>query len=51
MTKNQLNRTIQNGKKLLEGPVLLSPDYIVESLKREIIFRNPEVIEKYLFRS
>ena len=43
MTKDFLNSITQGGYSLPPGPVILSPDRLVPSFKREIIYRKPEV--------
>ena len=38
-----MERVIQDGCKLPSGPMLMSPDPLIESAKREVLFRTPEV--------
>jgi len=45
LTKNFLNSITQGGYSLPPGPVILSPDRLVPSFKREIIYRKPEVFK------
>jgi len=40
-TKNYLLKLTQNNQKLPRGPILMSPDGIVSSFKREVIDRTP----------
>jgi len=45
LTKDFLNSITQGGFSLPPGPVILSPDRLVPSFKREIIYRKPEVFK------
>jgi len=45
LTKDFLNSITQGGYSLPPGPVILSPDRLVPSFKREIIYRKPEVFK------
>lgn len=40
----------QKGFKLPEGPLITSPDSLFESLKREVIIKNPEVFKIHVLR-
>jgi len=42
-----MERVDQTGFKLPTGPILMSPDFLIDSAKREILFRNPEVYFKF----
>lgn len=41
-TKNYLYSITQDGQQMPSGPILMSPDGLVSSLKREVIDRTPE---------
>ena len=45
MTKNYLNYLIQEKSKLPPGPMLMSPDGIFSSMKREIIQKQPHLLK------
>ena len=45
LTKDFIFSVYQDGKMLPHGPVVLSPDRIVPSLKREVVFRRPEIFK------
>lgn len=38
-----MKKVNQNGYKLPNGPILMSPDFLLDSAKREVIFKTPEV--------
>ena len=38
-----MERVDQDGCKLPAGPILMSPDFLIDSAKREVLFRTPEV--------
>jgi phosphatidate phosphatase LPIN len=42
VTKNFLQSVYQDGKMLPLGPVVMSPDRLMSSFKREVVFRRPE---------
>ncbi len=44
-----MERVNQNGFKLPVGPILMSPDFLLDSAKREVIFKTPEVKSKFIF--
>ena len=44
-TKNYLYNIFQNNKGLPAGPLLLSPDGLFSSLKREVIDRTPQILK------
>ena len=45
MTKNYLNALIQEKKSLPPGPLIMSPDGLFTSLKREVIERKPHLLK------
>jgi phosphatidate phosphatase LPIN len=45
-TLKYLKNINQDGFRLPEGPLILSPDTLFESLKRELIVKNPEVFKR-----
>lgn len=49
-TLEYLRSIKQNGFTLPEGPMLTSPDSLFDSLKREIIIKNPEVFKIQVLR-
>lgn len=44
-TKSYLNSISQNGVGLPDGPVILSPDRLFFTFKREIVMKNPDVFK------
>jgi phosphatidate phosphatase PAH1 len=44
-TKNFLQSVYQDGKLLPQGPLLMSPDRMLPSVKREIIYKRPELFK------
>jgi len=42
-TRNYLYTLEQDGFKLPMGPMLMSPDRLVTSLKREVVYKKPQV--------
>lgn len=44
-TKNFLQSVYQDGKMLPQGPLVMSPDRMLPSVKREIIFKRPELFK------
>ena len=44
-----MERVNQNGFKLPIGPILMSPDFLLDSAKREVIFKTPEVKSNLFF--
>ena len=44
-----MERVDQDGCKLPMGPILMSPDFLIDSAKREVLFRTPEVQSFILF--
>lgn len=42
-TRDFLNSVLLDDTKLPEGPVFLSPDRLLESFQREVIYKKPEV--------
>ncbi|KAK4049622.1 lipin Ned1 [Microbotryomycetes sp. JL221] len=49
-TREYLKGISQNGYKLPEGPVIMSPDRLMTSLHREVIMRKPEVFKMACLR-
>lgn len=45
ITRSYLRNIDQNGIKLPDGPVILSPDRTMAALKREVILKKPEVFK------
>ena len=45
MTKNYINYLIQEKSKLPPGPILMSPDGIFSSMKREVIQKKPHLLK------
>jgi len=45
LTKDFIFSVYQDGKMLPHGPVVLSPDRCLPSLKREVVFRRPEIFK------
>lgn len=37
-----MQRVDQDGCKLPVGPILMSPDFLIDSAKREVLFKTPE---------
>ncbi|CAI4049912.1 hypothetical protein SUVZ_13G2970 [Saccharomyces uvarum] len=44
-TRSYLRSILQNGSKLPNGPVILSPDRTMAALRREVILKKPEVFK------
>jgi len=44
-TKNFLQSVYQDGKMLPQGPLVMSPDRMLPSVKREIIYKRPELFK------
>ncbi|EJS44209.1 smp2p [Saccharomyces arboricola H-6] len=44
-TRSYLRSIVQNGSKLPNGPVILSPDRTMAALRREVILKKPEVFK------
>jgi len=44
-TKNFLQSVYQDGKLLPQGPLVMSPDRMLPSVKREIIYKRPELFK------
>lgn len=42
-TRNYLNSVVQGNITLPPGPVIMSPDRLISSFKREVIHKKPEV--------
>ncbi|ANB15288.1 phosphatidate phosphatase PAH1 [Sugiyamaella lignohabitans] len=49
-TRSYLRSVDQNGYKLPEGPVILSPDRTMAALRREVIMKKPEVFKMACLR-
>ncbi|KAK0551263.1 lipin Ned1 [Tilletia horrida] len=49
-TRDYLKNINQNGYRLPEGPVIMSPDRLITSLHREVILRKPEVFKMACLR-
>ena len=49
-TRAYLNGVVQDGYKLPKGPVIMSPDRTIASLRREIYLRKPEVFKMACLR-
>lgn len=45
VTRDYINRVGQNGFKLPPGPILMSPDLVLPSLRREVVFKRPELFK------
>lgn len=45
MTKNYLNNLMQEEKSLPSGPLLMSPDGMLTSLKREVVEKKPHLLK------
>ncbi|KAE8224757.1 hypothetical protein CF319_g2389 [Tilletia indica] len=50
VTRDYLKNINQNGYRLPEGPVIMSPDRLIASLHREVILRKPEVFKMACLR-
>ncbi|CAD6915047.1 unnamed protein product [Tilletia controversa] len=50
VTRDYLKNINQNGYRLPEGPVIMSPDRLMTSLHREVILRKPEVFKMACLR-
>jgi len=44
-TKEMVNSVCQDGKMLPQGPLITSPDQMLPSVKREIVFKRPELFK------
>jgi len=49
-TRDYLKNINQNGYRLPDGPVIMSPDRLIASLHREVILRKPEVFKMACLR-
>lgn len=49
-TRNYLDGVVQEGHKLPEGPVILSPDRTIAALRREVYLRKPELFKMACLR-
>jgi len=45
LTKDFIFSVYQDGKMMPHGPVVMSPDRIMSSLKREVVFKRPELFK------
>lgn len=45
-TRNYLTSLQQDGSVLPQGPIIMSPDRLIYSFKREVIYKRPEVIKR-----
>ncbi|KAK0523429.1 lipin Ned1, partial [Tilletia horrida] len=50
ITRDYLKGINQNGYRLPDGPVIMSPDRLIASLHREVILRKPEVFKMACLR-
>ena len=50
ITREYLKNIDQNGFRLPDGPVIMSPDRLIASLHREVILRKPEVFKMACLR-
>ncbi|KAL6242487.1 lipin Ned1 [Rhinocladiella similis] len=50
ITRAYLNGIVQDGWRLPEGPVILSPDRTIAALRREVYLRKPEVFKMACLR-
>ena len=47
-TRDYISGVSQEKLKLPDGPVIMSPDRAMKSIKREVIFRKPYVLRSYI---